>query len=262
VNEPQLVAALRSAGCVYAEEEARLLLDEASSPAELMAWAARRMAGEPLEQVVGWAAFDGLRVAVDPGVFVPRIRTELLVEVAARSPAQVVVDLCCGAGAIGAALAARWPDAEVYATDADPDAVECARRNLPPDRVFLGDLYDGLPDDLRGRVDLLAVNAPYVPTDSIATMPREARVYEHSMALDGGADGLDVQRRVIAGAAGWLAPGGRLLLEGARDQAELIVGLLEAAGLKTEVETDDDLDATVVSGSDSAEAHRSGRIAR
>jgi release factor glutamine methyltransferase len=112
VNEPELVAALRSAGCVFAEDEARLLLDEASSPAELLTWTARRMAGEPLEYVVGWASFAGLRIAVDPGVFVPRRRSELLVAVAAREPAQVVVDLCCGSGALGAALAARWPGAE------------------------------------------------------------------------------------------------------------------------------------------------------
>jgi len=164
VNEPQLVAALRSAGCVFAEDEARILVAEATSPAELMAWTARRMAGEPLEQVVGWASFAGLRIAVDPGVFVPRRRSELLVAAAGREPATVVVDLCCGTGALGAALSARWPEAEVHAADSDPVAVACARRNLPPERVHEGDLYDALPGELRGRVDLLVVNAPYVPT--------------------------------------------------------------------------------------------------
>ena len=220
VNEPQLVAALRSAGCVFAEDEARLLLDEASSPAELMTWTARRMAGEPLEYVVGWASFAGLRVAVDPGVFVPRRRSELLVGSPSVDAAAVVVDLCCGSGALGAALAARWPDAEVYAADSDPAAVTSARRNLPPDRVFAGDLYAALPDDLRGRVDLLVVNAPYVPHDRIATMPREARDHEHRLALDGGPDGLAVQRRVVAEAPAWLVSGGRLLVETGRDQAE------------------------------------------
>ena len=248
MNAAQLVAALRSAGCVFAEDEARLLLDEASSPAELMAWAARRMAGEPLEQVVGWASFAGLRVAVDPGVFVPRRRSELLVEVAAREPADVVVDLCCGTGALGAALAARWPDAEVHAADSDPAAVTCARRNLPPEQVYLGELYAALPADLRGRVDVLVVNAPYVPTGAIATMPREARDHEHRVALDGGADGLDVPRRVAAGAGGWLRSGGRLLVETGRDQAERTAGLLSGAGLATAVDTDDDLGGTVVTG--------------
>jgi release factor glutamine methyltransferase len=248
VNEPQLVAALRSAGCVFAEEEARLLLDEASSPAEVMAWAARRMGGEPLEQIVGWAAFAGLRVAVDPGVFVPRRRSELVVQVAGREPADVVVDLCCGTAALGAALAARWPEAEVHAADCDPAAVLSARRNLPPERVHEGDLYAALPADLRGRVDLLVVNAPYVPTDAIATMPREARDHEHRVSLDGGADGLDVQRRVADGARAWLRPGGRLVLETGRAQADRTAALLRAAGLSTSIETDDEIGGTAVLG--------------
>lgn len=248
MNEPQLVAALRSAGCVYAEEEARLLLDEAGTPAEVLAWAARRMSGEPLEQIVGWASFDGLRVAVDPGVFVPRRRSELVVAVSCREEADLVVDLCCGSGALGAALAARWPGAEVHAADVDPAAVACARRNLLPERVHEGDLYAALPAELRGRVGLLVVNAPYVPSDAIATMPREARDHEHRVALDGGADGLDVHRRVADGAPEWLRPGGRLVIETSRAQAERTAELLVSAGLAASVERDDDVDGTAVLG--------------
>lgn len=248
MKAPALVAALRSAGCVFAEDEARLILDEASSPAEVMAWAARRMAGEPLEQIVGWAEFAGLRIAVDPGVFVPRRRSELVVEVACRERAGVVVDLCCGTAAIGAALAARWPEAEVHAADCDPVAILSARRNLPPERVHEGDLYAALPVDLRGRVDLLVVNAPYVPTGAIETMPREARDHEHRVALDGGADGLGVQRRVVADASSWLRPGGRLVIETGRDLADLTAGLLIAAGLSASVETDDEISGTAVLG--------------
>jgi release factor glutamine methyltransferase len=248
VKEPQLVAALRAAGSVFAEDEARLLIDEASSTAELMSWAARRMAGEPLEQIVGWAAFDGLRIAVEPGVFVPRRRSALLVEVAAREPADLVVDLCCGSGALGAALAARWPTAEVHAADCDPAAVSSARRNLLPERVHAGDLYDALPPGLRGRVDLIIVNAPYVPTEAIATMPREARDHEHRVALDGGVDGLDVHRRVAAGAPEWLRPGGRLVIESGRAQAERTAALLVGAGLTATVETDDEIGGTAVLG--------------
>jgi release factor glutamine methyltransferase len=233
---------------VFAEDEARLILGEATSPAEVMAWAARRMAGEPLEQIVGWAEFSGLRIAVDPGVFVPRRRSELVVAVAVREPADVVVDLCCGSAALGAALAARWPGAEVHAADSDPAAVASARRNLPRERVHEGDLYAALPVDLRGRVDLLVVNAPYVPTEAIATMPREARDHEHRIALDGGTDGLDVQRRVAADAGTWLRPGGRLVLETGRDQADRTAALLGAAGLSTSVETDDEIGATAVLG--------------
>jgi release factor glutamine methyltransferase len=246
VNEPQLVAALRAAGCVFAEEEARLLLAEASTPGELMAWAARRMAGEPLEYVVGWAGFAGLRVAVEPGVFVPRRRSELVVEAASREPADVVVDLCCGTAALGAALARHWPWAEVHAADCDSVAVACARRNLPPEHVHEGDLYAALPDDLRGRVDLVVANAPYVPTGRIATMPREARDHEHRVALDGGADGLDVLRRVAEGAPSWLRPGGRLVVEAGGDQAERMASLVTAEGMSATVETDDDHGGTVV----------------
>ena len=105
----------------------------------------------------------------------------------------------------------------MHAADVDPAAVACARRNLPP--VYQGDLYAALPERLRGRVDLLVVNAPYVPTAAIATMPPEARDHEPRVALDGGADGLDVQRRVAADAPAWLRPGGALLIETGADQA-------------------------------------------
>jgi release factor glutamine methyltransferase len=246
VNEPELVAALRASGSVFAEDEARLLLDEASSPGELLAWAARRMAGEPLEYVVGWAAFAGIRVAVDAGVFVPRRRSELVVDVVGREPAEVVVDLCCGTAAFGAALTRRWPAAEVYAADSDPAAVACARRNLPRERVYEGDLYAALPDDLRGRVDLLVVNAPYVPTRSISTMPRDARDHEHLVALDGGADGLEVVRRVVAVAPRWLAPAGVVLIETSERQAPAVLDAAATAGLRPVVVHDENTGGTAV----------------
>src|SRR4051812_127402 len=146
-----IVAPLRGAGCVFAEDEARLLVDAAGTPADLTAMVTRRVDGEPLEYVLGWAEFCGLRILVGPGVFVPRRRTEFLVHeaVGLSRPGAVVVDLCCGAGALGAAIAARVEGADVYAADVDPRAVACARRNLPPDRVLEGDLYTPLPADLR-----------------------------------------------------------------------------------------------------------------
>lgn len=241
---------LRLAGCVFAEDEAELLVSAASGPEELERMVADRVAGLPLEQVVGWAEFCGLRVVVEPGVFVPRRRTELLARLAgdAAGPGSVVVDLCCGTGALGAAVLAVVPLAEVYAADVDPAAVRCARRNLAPDRVFEGDLYDALPDALRGRVDVIVVNAPYVPTEAIALMPPEARDHEHHVALDGGDDGLDVHRRVVAGAAEWLAAGGLLLIESGRAQAPATEALMLAAGLSTRIEHDDDIGGTCVVG--------------
>ena len=191
MSEEELVLRLRAAGCVFAEEEAALLLDAAGSPAQLASMTARRVAGEPLEYVVGWAAFCGLRMVVEPGVFVPRHRTELLVDEAARlldgAVRPVVLDLCCGSGALGAALAARR-EVEVYAADVDPAAVRCARVNVATvgGVVVEGDLFDPLPPALRGHVEVLMANVPYVPTDAIALMPPEARDHETRATLDGG----------------------------------------------------------------------------
>jgi release factor glutamine methyltransferase len=253
LEEDRLVATLRAAGCVFAEDEAAVLVEAAGSPAELAALSARRVAGEPLEQVVGWAQFGAVRVPVAPGVFVPRQRTRLLVDLAlAAAPApRTVVDLCCGTGALGAALAAAAPGLrDLHAADLDPVAVRCAERTLRPlgGQVHRGDLYDALPARLRGRVDLLLVNAPYVPTTAIGLMPPEARLHEPRMALDGGADGLDLHRRVAAGAPEWLTRGGALVLETSEAQADGTAAAVRAAGLRVTVHRDDDLDATAVVG--------------
>lgn len=245
-----VIARLRAAGCVFAEDEADLLLAAARTPDDLAALVDRRVGGEPLEHVLGWVEFCGLRVTVDPGVFVPRRRTEFLVHqaVALAPPHPVVVDLCCGSGAVGAALAAALDVAELHAADVDPAAVRCARRNLGPDRVHEGDLYRALPADLRGRVDVLAVNAPYVPTDAIGMMPPEARDHEPLVALDGGADGLDVLRRVALGAPDWLAPGGHLLFETNGRQVPRIVDVVAEAGLTPGVVESDEWHTTVITG--------------
>jgi release factor glutamine methyltransferase len=248
-----IVASLRAAGCVFAEEEADLLASAASEPGELAEMVTQRVAGSPLEQVVGWAEFCGLRIAVEPGVFVPRRRSEFLVRRAAdlrpEGAPPVVLDLCCGTGAIGLALAGALPGAELHAADIDPVAVRCARRNVGErGRVYQGDLYEPLPPGLRGRVDILIVNAPYVPTVEIALMPAEARLHEPRVALDGGPDGVDIHRRVAAGAPDWLAPGGCLLIETSERQAPLTAAAVSAAGLIPEVVCDDDCSAAVVIG--------------
>ncbi|CAN5474811.1 putative protein N(5)-glutamine methyltransferase [soil metagenome] len=203
-----LVERLRAAGCVFAEDEAALLLAAAVDEADLERLVAARASGTPLEYLLGWVELDGLRLAIEPGVFVPRLRTTLLVDLAATAaaPGATVVDLCCGSGALLALLRHRRPDVEGYAADLDVAAVACARRNLPPERVFAGDLYDALPARLRGGVGVLVVNAPYVPTDEIAHMPPEARDHEHRIALDGGGDGPHVHRRVAAAAPNRTAP--------------------------------------------------------
>jgi len=257
-----LVARLRAAGCVFAEDEAALLVAEAQDAAELEAMTVRRVAGEPLEQVVGWAEFRGLRIGVEPGVFVPRARTGLLVREAVRALGRdaaggdpVVVDLCCGTGAVGLAIAAEHPGVALWAVDLDPAAVTCAGRNvaalgpaagLAGATVLLGDLDAPLPAALGARVDVLVANAPYVPTAEIAHMPPEARDHEPHAALDGGADGVDLHRRVAAAAPRWLAPGGHLLIETSVRQAGATAAACEGQGLAVRVVHDDDLDGTVV----------------
>jgi release factor glutamine methyltransferase len=246
-----VVARLRAAGCVFAEDEADLLIDAAQAPGELAAMLERRVAGLPLELVLGWAEFCGQRIAVDPGVFVPRRRTELLARQAASlvadGPSTVVVDMCCGSGAVGAVLVAATDRPELHAVDVDPAAVECARRNIADaGRVYQGDLFEPLPASLRGRVDVLVANAPYVPSDEIAMMPPEARVHEPRVALDGGSDGLDIVRRVIAAAPAWLAPGGHLLVETSERQAPHVVDAAVRSGLVPQVVSAPDLGATAV----------------
>ncbi|MGA4540385.1 putative protein N(5)-glutamine methyltransferase [Uniformispora flossi] len=246
------VTRLRAAGCVFAEDEAALLAEAAHDTVHLDTLTARRAAGLPLEHVVGWAEFCGLRIAVDEDVFVPRRRTQFLARHAAAlaAPGAVVVDLCCGAGAIGAAVASAVPGVELYAADIHPAAVRCARGNLAAygARVFEGDLFAPLPADVRGRVAVLTANTPYVPTAEIGLLPSEARDHEPLVALDGGSDGLDLQRRIAAEAAAWLAPGGHLLVETSEEQAAEAVAVFTTSGLTARVVEDEDLYATVVVG--------------
>ena len=282
----ELVARLRAAGCVFAEDEARILTEAADGDAaRLDELVTARVGGLPLEHLVGWAELDGRRWLVAPGVFVPRQRSELLVrEASARATAGtpehpfLLVDLCCGCGALGGAVAARLlaagHDVELHAADVDPVAVTCAHDNLkalaeefaapgathPGDgghavragrltaHTSTGDLAEPLPAGVWGRVDVLVANAPYVPTGSIALMPPEARDHEPQVALDGGPDGLDVQRRVIAAAPRWLAPGGSLLIETSERQALSTAAAMADAGLTPRVERSDELDATAVVG--------------
>jgi release factor glutamine methyltransferase len=246
-NDPRYadtVTALRAAGCVYAEEEALLLLE---APGDLGALLARRVAGEPLEWIVGWAELgsedgDRVRVIVRPGVFVPRGRTiELALAADELLPDEgVLVDLCCGSGAIAAFLHHRKPGATLYAADVDPVAVACARENLPSGVVLEGDLFAPLPEDLRGSVDVITANTPYVPSDKVSLMPPEARDHEPLHTLDGGPDGLALLRRIATEAGSWLRPGGTVLIEISESQYDAARAAFESAGLATSARIDPD----------------------
>ncbi|MFI5776407.1 putative protein N(5)-glutamine methyltransferase [Nocardia sp. NPDC051570] len=251
-----LVVRLRRAGCVFAEEEAALLMAAASSPGELETLVAQRISGVPLEHLLGWAEFRGLRVAVAAGVFVPRRRTEYLVaQAVARGGADaVVLDMCCGSGALGLAVATELSAAgiavELVASDIEPAATACARRNLAPlaARVVQGDLFAPLPADLAGRVTLLLANTPYVPSGMVEQMPPEAREHEPRSALDGGPDGLDIARRVAADAPHWLAPGGHLFIETGHSQAATAAEIFTDTGLTPTIAESEEYYATVVIG--------------
>jgi len=228
----RVIGALAQAGCVAPGAEADALLaasSEGLGPIEgLMA---RRLRGEPLAWVVGSVRFCGVRVRVDPGVFVPRPHTEALVlRATSLLPADgVAVDLCTGSGAVAVVLGSARPRATVVATDVDPVAVACARRNGV--RVLQGDLDEPLPPSLRGRVDVMTAVVPYVPTEELHLLPRDVLANEPRPALDGGPRGTRVLARAVDAAARWLRPGGSVLLELGGGQADEVATLLEDAGL-------------------------------
>jgi release factor glutamine methyltransferase len=248
----RIVGKLSNAGCVFAEDEARLLISSTRTLDELALLVDRRVAGFPLEHLIGWVEFCGLRIEVDTGVFVPRHRTEFLARqaVAFAESGDIVVDMCCGTGALGAVLIEELEHIELHAVDIDPAAVKCARRNIRScdGFVYEGDLYEPLPVQLQSRVNIIIANAPYVPTEAISLLPQEARIHEARLALEGGTDGFDVLRRIVAAAPSWLAKQGCLLVETSARQALLTEELFAQYGLLSKMVRSEEQDATVIIG--------------
>lgn len=259
----RLVARLRAAGCVFAEDEAAILVRAARDAARLEAWCARRVGGEPLEHVVGEVVFAGQAFLVGPGTFVPRQRSRYLVERVVdlvTAPAQTsvtLVEMCCGVGAIGLTAARTLHRAgvrvDLHLADVDRVALRWAERNvrrtgLPSVHLHQGDLWSALPPELRGLVDVVVANAPYVPTTELALLPPEARLHEPLAALDGGPDGTDLHRRLADDAAQWLRPGGALVIETSDRQAPITAGQMEAAGLLARIDRDPARWGTAVTG--------------
>lgn len=224
---------LRRAGCVAADEEATLLTDAAADPAALEAFLGRRERGEPIAWIVGSTWFCGRSIRVDSGVYVPRPHSEEMARRAARLlPASGrAVDLCTGSGAIAAHLAAKVPGATVSGVDLDPLAVRCARRNGVP--AVLGDLDRALCGQ---AFDVITAVAPYVPTTEIRLLPADVQRFEPPLALDGGADGLDLVHRIVTASARLLRAGGWLLTELGADQDRALAPALAEAGF-VDVET-------------------------
>jgi release factor glutamine methyltransferase len=222
---------LSGAGFVAAAEEAGELLHRAAGDRLLLdALVARRLTGEPLAWITGTVTFGGREVRVDPGVYVPRPQSQALAHRAAElvAPHGTALDLCTGAGAIAATISAARPDARVVASDVDGRAVTCARRNGV--EAYVGDLFAPLPAALRGHVDVVVAVVPYVPTGALPLLQRDTLTFESALSYDGGGDGADVLRRVVAGAPDFLRRGGVLLLELGGDQATLLAPELASRG--------------------------------
>jgi len=250
---------LRTAGAASPEAEARWLVEEAAADddgpvttralAHVDAMLARREAGEPLQYVLGHWAFRSLDLLVDRRVLIPRPETEVVVEVAIaelrRLGGTTAVDLGTGSGAIALSLAQEVPTVEGWAVERSADALAVARANLAGIgragarvRLVEGDWFRALPDELRGTVDLVVANPPYVADAD--ELPAVVRAWEPTDALLAGPDGLDDLRRIVAEAPGWLSRPGVLVVELAPDQAPVVAELARDAGF-TEVRVRVDL---------------------
>jgi release factor glutamine methyltransferase len=228
----RIVRALAAGGCVMPEAEAdQLLRAVVQGVGPIDELVARRVRGEPLAWITGSVRFCDVLVRVEPGVFVPRPQTEALARRAASllPDEGIAVDLCTGSGAVALVLQSAHPLATVIATDVDPVAVACARRNGI--WALAGDLEAPLPLSIRGRVDVMTAVVPYVPTEELHLLPSDVRAHEPLGALDGGPGGTEVLRRAAGVAARWLRPGGRVLLELGGDQAAELATTLAGFGL-------------------------------
>ncbi len=252
------LALLSNAGIANAAQEARWLLERALQTTGLrlrvesdrpvseehrnLAWSllTRRVAGEPLQYLLGTQEFCGLEFEVGPAVLIPRPETELLVgevrEIAGREAAPLVADIGTGSGCIAVALACAMPNAQVYATDRSAEALAVARRNggrhgvMERVRFLEGDLLAPLAGlGLEGQLAAVVSNPPYIPADDLPGLQREVR-REPRAALDGGPDGLAFYRRLLREAKPYLAPGGTMVLEVGQGQAESVCRMAEESG--------------------------------
>ncbi|WP_347754070.1 HemK/PrmC family methyltransferase [Agrococcus sp. ProA11] len=254
-----LVAALRGSGSVFAEQELAELqraADESDVLEAIEMFVERRTLGEPIEHIVGSARFAELRIIVHPWVFVPRRRTELVAtivadrlgELAGANGTPRLLDFGCGSGAIAALATHRVPGIEVVAVDAEPNAVACARVNLPAALVVHASGPDALDDHRASEpFDVVAANLPYVPTAELALMPHEARTFEPQLALDGGRDGLDPLRAHAPAIVQRLRVGGIAVTEVAPHQVAAASAILTGVGFASvAARTDERIGATAL----------------
>jgi release factor glutamine methyltransferase len=252
IDASALATVLSSAGFIAAEDEAQELLECAAGDRQrLDSLVARRLTGEPLAWITGRISFCGLEICVDPGVYVPRWQSEAIARRAAQRLPQdgTAIDLCTGTGAIARTLISHHPGARILASEIDQRAVACAAANGV--EVYLGDLFDPLPQTLEGRVDVVVGVVPYVPTPALPLLQRDTFAFESALAYDGGPDGTDILRRVLRDAPRFLRRGGALLLELGGQQASLLsddlarLGYRDVSVLKDEDEDVRGIEATL-----------------
>lgn len=226
---------MRAGGIESPEAEARWIVDCADGR-DVDELVARRLAGEPLQYVLGTAAFRRLELRVGPGVFIPRPETELVAERAMEllPEAGVLVDLCTGSGAIALSVADERPDARVVASELSADALRWATSNRDSLglRVELhhGDLFEPLPATLAGRVDVVVANPPYVDPAERVSLPRDVVDHEPEGALFAPGAGTAVIARIVSEARRWLRRDGWLVLEIGETQSREVRSTLEGAG--------------------------------
>ena len=234
----RLLAAVLGADGLALYVEPRCPVD-ADATARFRALVERRAAHEPVQHILGFEEFRGLRIAVTPDVLIPRPETEGLVERALEllrdRPEALVADIGTGSGAIACALAAARPDLEVLAVDQSLGALAVASDNVrglglaSRVRLLAGDLFGPL-SSLSGSLDMVVANPPYCPSGVIPTLPVEVGRFEPRLALDGGPDGMRILRRIIAEAPGFLRPGAWLVMEIGEEQAGPLASLMAAEG--------------------------------
>jgi release factor glutamine methyltransferase len=236
---------LSDAGFIAAKDEAFELIESANGDAQLLqSLLDRRLTGEPLAWITKSTQFCGYTIQIATGVYIPRHQSEPLARLAlARLPMNgAAIDLCTGSGAIAKTLSLGRPSARVVASEIDGRAVACAVSNGV--EVYCGDLFTPIPDSLAQLVDVVVGVVPYVPKAKFPLLPRDTFAFETPLSYDGGADGLDIVRRVIADAPQFLRPGGSLLLELGADQVEVIeddLKLLGYVGLIILTDEEDDI---------------------
>lgn len=211
----------------------------------------RRVAGEPVQLIKGYAEFRGMRLIAKHGVFIPRDSSEFLAEQAIRRlrgrSAPVLVDVATGGGPVALAVAREVPRARTYGTDIARDAIAVARANarangIPNATFLVGNLYAALPKSLRGKVDVVSLHPPYVARSELRELPEEIRRFEPVHVLtDHSPDGLGLIGRTTQGAGEWLRPGGWLLIEVSPDRSRAVATVMRRAGFR-------DVRSTVDSG--------------